>query len=260
MLAADRRQAARLAAERARVASDSFRRHGADWDEMRALGLPAEAIEAALLAALPARLAGSWISAPAPAGCWRCWRRGPRRRSASMPAATCWPWPAPGWPSTASAPIARCARPTCTGCRCPMPASTWWPCRWCCTTPRTRPRRWPRPPACCGPDGLLLVVDLAAHDRAELLERHAHRWPGFDDAGMRRLARPRAGCAGAAAGRPPGPLAVRLWPARRLAAPVAAVPALTSKEAPPWLVPICSMRSATACCSATAAWAAGCRR
>src|SRR6188768_2156986 len=52
MLAADRRQAARLAADRARTASDSFRRHGADWDEMRALGLPAEAIEAALLAAL----------------------------------------------------------------------------------------------------------------------------------------------------------------------------------------------------------------
>ena len=56
LLAADRRQAARLAAERARVASDAFRRHGADWDEMRALELPAEAIEAALLAALPARI------------------------------------------------------------------------------------------------------------------------------------------------------------------------------------------------------------
>ena len=35
----------RLAAERAREASDAFRRHGADWDEMRALGLPAAAIE-----------------------------------------------------------------------------------------------------------------------------------------------------------------------------------------------------------------------
>ena len=44
-LAADRRQAVRLAAERAREASDAFRRHGADWDENRALGLPAEAIE-----------------------------------------------------------------------------------------------------------------------------------------------------------------------------------------------------------------------
>ena len=53
LLAADRRAAARLAAERARIASDSFRSHGADWDETRALGLPTEAIETALLQALP---------------------------------------------------------------------------------------------------------------------------------------------------------------------------------------------------------------
>ena len=38
ILEADRRQAARVLAERARVASESFRRQGADWDEMRALG------------------------------------------------------------------------------------------------------------------------------------------------------------------------------------------------------------------------------
>jgi SAM-dependent methyltransferase len=56
LLAADRRAAARLAAERAREASDAFRRHGMDWDEMRALDLPAAAIEQALLDALPPRL------------------------------------------------------------------------------------------------------------------------------------------------------------------------------------------------------------
>src|SRR6202023_708716 len=39
--------------ERARVASESFRRQGADWDEMRALGLDAPAVEAALLRLLP---------------------------------------------------------------------------------------------------------------------------------------------------------------------------------------------------------------
>jgi len=39
-LEADRRQAARVLAERAREASDSFLRQGADWDEMRALDLP----------------------------------------------------------------------------------------------------------------------------------------------------------------------------------------------------------------------------
>ncbi len=53
MLAADRRGAARVLAERARVASETFRRQGADWDEMRALALPADAIEARLLALLP---------------------------------------------------------------------------------------------------------------------------------------------------------------------------------------------------------------
>src|SRR5689334_18438003 len=37
ILEADARQAARVLAERARVASETFRRQGADWDEMRAL-------------------------------------------------------------------------------------------------------------------------------------------------------------------------------------------------------------------------------
>ncbi len=53
VLAADRRGAARVLAERARAASEKFRRDGADWDEMRALSLPADAIEAALLGMLP---------------------------------------------------------------------------------------------------------------------------------------------------------------------------------------------------------------
>lgn len=48
-LEADRRQAARVLAERAREASERFRRQGADWDEMRALDLPAPAVEDALL-------------------------------------------------------------------------------------------------------------------------------------------------------------------------------------------------------------------
>lgn len=54
VLAADRRRAAARRADRARVASEAFRRLGADWDETAALGLDATAIEAALLALLPA--------------------------------------------------------------------------------------------------------------------------------------------------------------------------------------------------------------
>jgi ArsR family transcriptional regulator len=53
LLAADRRGAARVLAERAREASETFRRGGADWDEMRALDLPASEVEAALLRLLP---------------------------------------------------------------------------------------------------------------------------------------------------------------------------------------------------------------
>src|SRR5271168_110255 len=53
ILESDRRQAARVLAERARVASESFRSKGADWDEMRALDLPAQAVEDALLLVAP---------------------------------------------------------------------------------------------------------------------------------------------------------------------------------------------------------------
>jgi ubiquinone/menaquinone biosynthesis C-methylase UbiE len=58
LLAADRRGAARVLAERARDASEKFRRSGADWDEMRALDLPATAVEDALLQMLPAQGVG----------------------------------------------------------------------------------------------------------------------------------------------------------------------------------------------------------
>ena len=53
ILESDRRQAARVLAERARAATDSFRDRGADWDEMRALDLPAQTVEAELLRLVP---------------------------------------------------------------------------------------------------------------------------------------------------------------------------------------------------------------
>jgi ArsR family transcriptional regulator len=30
------------------------------------------------------------------------------------------------------------------------------------------------------PGGRLLIVDLGAHDRADIVAKYAHRWPGFD--------------------------------------------------------------------------------
>ena len=47
-----------MLAERARAANERFRRQGADWDEMRALDLPAAAVEAALLSLVAGRRAG----------------------------------------------------------------------------------------------------------------------------------------------------------------------------------------------------------
>ena len=49
------------------------------------------------------------------------------------------------------------------------------------------------------------------------MERHAHRWPGFDDAGMAGWLG-EAGCALAPPVEIPGPLGVRLWSAHRAAA------------------------------------------
>ena len=48
VLDADRRLAAQALSERARIASDTFRHKGANWDEMTALGLPTGEVEAAL--------------------------------------------------------------------------------------------------------------------------------------------------------------------------------------------------------------------
>jgi ArsR family transcriptional regulator len=76
------------------------------------------------------------------------------------------------------------------------------------------------------PGGTLLVVDLLAHGRPDLTARLAHRWPGFADATMRRLM---TGCGlePAAAVSIPAPLPVGIWPAIR----GAAVPAERSEAA-----------------------------
>ncbi len=55
-LAADRRAAQRVMAERARQATELFRMQGANWDEMGALGLPHDEIERAVLERLPERV------------------------------------------------------------------------------------------------------------------------------------------------------------------------------------------------------------
>ncbi len=213
LLAADRRAAARVAAERARTASDSFRRHGADWDEFRALDLPAAAIEAALLTALPPRIprlldigcgTGHLLERVAPLvdsalgvdasremlalAHTRLAERGFANISVRQADMYRLPLPDAGFdvatlqmvlhyaedPAAALAEAARVLKP----------------------------------------GGRLIVVDLAAHQDSELLDRFAHRWPGFDDAELAGW----LGAAGCVPAQPitiPGRLQVRLWPADR---------------------------------------------
>jgi ArsR family transcriptional regulator len=64
------------------------------------------------------------------------------------------------------------------------------------------------------PGGVLLIADLVPHDRAELISAHAHRWPGFDDAEIAGWLGA-AGCAPLPSTTLAGPLSVRIWPARR---------------------------------------------
>ncbi|HEV7267385.1 MAG TPA: metalloregulator ArsR/SmtB family transcription factor [Falsiroseomonas sp.] len=213
-LAADRRAAARLAADRAREASEAFRRHGMDWDEMRALGLPAGAIEQALLAALPPRLGalldigtgtGRLLELVAPRAervlgvdmsrdmlalaRARLAERGLADRVAVRQADMYrLPFADAGFDAVALQMVLHYAED---------------------------------PPAALAeaarvlkPGGVLLVADLAAHGEATLLQKHAHRWPGFDDAQLAGWLGA-AGCALANAHTVAGPLAVRIWPARR---------------------------------------------
>ncbi len=215
LLAADRRAAARLAAERAREASEAFRREGADWDELRALGLPAGAIEAALLAALPARL-GRLLDVGTGTG--RLLELVAERAEHALGVDA----------SRAMLALARARlaeRGLAGGCavrqadmyRLPFADGGFD------AVAMQMVLHYAEDPAAAlaeasrvlRPGGLLLVVDLAAHGRAELMDRHAHRWPGFDDAQLAGWLGA-AGCAAGPAATVEGPLAVRVWSARRV--------------------------------------------
>jgi ArsR family transcriptional regulator len=62
------------------------------------------------------------------------------------------------------------------------------------------------------PGGVLVVVELAAHGRADVRERLAHRWPGFADDDMARMLRG-TGLLPAAPVIVAGPLETSIWTA-----------------------------------------------
>ncbi len=223
LLAADRRAAARLAAERARVASESFRRHGADWDEVRALGLPAEAIDAALLEALPA-CAGRLLDIGCGTG--GLLERVAGRIAEGVGVDASRDMLALARTRLAERGLSHIAVRQADMYRLPIADSTFD------AVTLQMVLHYAEDPAVAlaeaarvlRPGGVLVIVDLAPHQRADLLGAYAHRWPGFDDAGIAGWLGA-SGCVPANSLTIAGALPVRLWVAERKTHPAAVLTA-----------------------------------
>jgi ubiquinone/menaquinone biosynthesis C-methylase UbiE len=215
ILESDRRQAARVLAERARIASDSFRDKGADWDEMRALDLPAQAVEDALLALVPVDEPGRLLDIGTGTG--RVLELlAPRiRQGLGVDASK----------AMLALARARLAQPGLEHCavrladmyRLPLADASFD------TAVLQMVLHYAEPPAGGGAaaarvlraGGKLIVIDLAPHARDDLTAKRAHRWPGFSDTAIHQLltdARLDPGQAVTI----PGPLDVRIWCATRM--------------------------------------------
>jgi ubiquinone/menaquinone biosynthesis C-methylase UbiE len=227
VLEADRRQAARVLAERARIASESFRRKGADWDEMRALDLPAAAVEQALLSLIPEGAPVRLLDIGTGTG--RVLELlAPRiRQGLGVDASK----------QMLALARARLATPEAAHCtvrladmyRLPLADASFD------IAVLQMVLHYAEDPAgviaeaarVLRADGQLIIIDLAAHADDDLVTRRAHRWPGFTDAAMHALLS-QSGLRCGDAITIQGPLAVRIWPAARLAG---AAPATTHELA-----------------------------
>ena len=213
VLAADRRQAARVLAERARVASESFRRQGADWDEMRALDLPAAAIETALLALIPEN-SGRLIDIGTGTG--RLLELLAPRISQGLGVDASKQMLALARSRLSRADLAHCAVRLADMYRLPLfdagyDVALLHMVLHHAESPESVLAEVVR---VLRPGGTLIVVDLAVHERIDVTERLAHRWPGFSDETMHQLL---IG-AGLSLGERiavPGNMQMILWPAHR---------------------------------------------
>jgi ArsR family transcriptional regulator len=218
VLAGDRRQAARVLAERARAASESFRRKGADWDEMRALGLPAQAVEDALLAMLPALPGPRLLDIGTGTG--RLLEFLAPRIAGGIGIDASRAMLALARTRLAKPGLGHCAVRLADMYRLPFDDAAFH------VVVLQMVLHHAEDPAAAiaeaarvlAPGGTLIVADLAVHANADCLHRLAHRWPGFDDARMHALFAA-AGLTARAAASIAGPLEVRLWSAASAAAP-----------------------------------------
>jgi SAM-dependent methyltransferase len=207
VLAADRRQAARVLAERARAASEVFRKKGADWDEMRALGLPAAAVERAILDMLPAGRIGRLLDIGTGTG--RLLELLAPRIGSGLGIDASRTMLALARTRLAKPGLGHIAVRLADMYRMPLADAAFD------VVVLQMVLHYAEDPAAA------IVVDLAAHDSRDVLERLVHRWPGFSDERIDDLLTG-AGLASARSSVVPGPFEVRLWTA---ASPVAAVPA-----------------------------------
>jgi ArsR family transcriptional regulator len=227
VLEADRRQAARVLAERARIASESFRQKGADWDEMRALDLPAQAVEAALLNLVPPASNARLLDIGTGTG--RVLELlAPRVRQAlgvdASKAMLALARARLSGGGLAGAGLAHCAVRLADMYRLPLLDQSFdiVVLQMVLHHAEDPDGAVVEAARVLHPGGRLLVIDLAEHDRIDLTDKLAHRWRGFSDATVNRMFT----SAGVGWHDPvsiPGPLPIRIWSALRVAdAPAAA--------------------------------------
>jgi len=215
VLESDRRQAARVLAERARAASESFRRQGADWDEMRALDLPAQAVEDALLTLIPADDPGRLLDIGTGTGRVLELLASRVRQALGVDASKS--MLALARSRLSGEQFAHCAVRLADMYRLPVADQTFD------TAVLQMVLHYAEDPLgvvtetarVLRPGGRLIVIDLAAHDRTDLAAKLAHRWPGFSGATMRRLLTD-SGLDGEDPITIEGPLTVQIWRAERL--------------------------------------------
>jgi ArsR family transcriptional regulator len=210
MLAADRRGAARVLAERAREASEKFRGAGVDWDEMRALDLPAAAVEEELL-----RLLG-----PGPLGRALDIGTGTGRLLELLAPRITGGLGIDASRSMLALARVRLAKPEFAHLSVRLADMYALPLHDACfdVVLLQMVLHYAEDPAAAmaearrvlAPGGVLAVVEIGTHDRAELRARMAHRALGFSDDEMTALLDGAGLCAEAAVS-VPGPLMVRIW-------------------------------------------------